>query len=110
MTADKTQAKVDTLPADLQAVFAALGRGRHFLDLFNVFADHGALLIPRGFRGFTDCKLSKRFAAGANKEALLRFPLEEGAEPMLADGVYQKNAGRAEPPPRRLGFSACARQ
>src|SRR4051794_24830672 len=93
MSAAKTQPKVDPLPADLQAVFAALGRGRHFLDFLNVFAGHEALLIPRGVSGFRDCKLSARFAASANKEPLLRLPMEEGAGPTLAMAPPKKMQG-----------------
>src|SRR3954464_15741401 len=48
VTADKTQAKVDPLSADLQAVFAALGRGRYLLDLFDMFAGHGILFDSAG--------------------------------------------------------------
>src|SRR3954471_14280734 len=51
VTADKTQAKVDPLSAYLQAVFAAFGRGRYLLDLFEMFAGHGDFGYLRMERG-----------------------------------------------------------
>jgi hypothetical protein len=57
VAAHETEAKVDPLSADLQAIFATLRRRSDILYFFDVFAGHGALLIPRGVSGFRNSML-----------------------------------------------------